>query len=203
MAWFALLLLISLFVALHVVTLLPALRGRLTAVLGEPGYKGAYTLASLVGLFGAFVAAGAVSPVILWTAPEAPRWLALALTLAAFVLVGAAYVGGAGARFARHPMLAGIALWAAAHLLTNGDAGHVVVFGALLGYALAAMPLSDRRDALRDPAAFAERRARTSLVPFTRLAGGPFPWRGPAAGVVGWLAFLGLHPWLFGVSALP
>jgi uncharacterized membrane protein len=62
-----------------------------------------------------------------------------------------------------------------AHLLTNGDAGHAVVFGALFAYSLLAMPLSDRRDARRDPAGFAERRARTSLVPFTRLADGPLP----------------------------
>jgi hypothetical protein len=27
--------------------------------------------------------------------------------------------------------------------------------------------------------------------------------KGPAAGVVAWPAFLALHPWLFGVSALP
>ena len=34
----------------------------------------------------------------------------------------------------KHPFLAGIALWAIAHLLMNGDQGGLILFGAFLLY---------------------------------------------------------------------
>lgn len=39
----------------------------------------------------------------------------------------------------RHPMLAGFALWAFAHLLVNGDLAAIVMFGGLLVWALVEM----------------------------------------------------------------
>lgn len=206
MAWLALLLLTGLFVGLHFVPFFPAVRDRLVATLGgEKPYMGLYAVASLVGLFGAIFAAAA--PVVpLWYAGEVLRWLALALTLPAFVLLASAYVGTAGPRLARHPMLAGIGLWALAHLLTNGELAHALLFGALALYAPAAMLASDRRDARRDPRTFAARAEATSLVPFVRLAQGGrrgLDWKGPVGGGVAWAVFLALHPWLFGVSPWP
>jgi uncharacterized membrane protein len=207
MAWLALLLLTFLFVGLHVVPFAPALRGRLVAAVGgEKPYMGLYAIASLVGLFGAFFAAGAAPVVPLWYAGDGLRWAALVLTLAAFVLLASAYVGTAGPRLARHPMLAGIGLWALAHLLTNGELAHLLLFGALALYAPAAMVASDRRDARRDPEAFAARAEATSLVPFAALLRGGvggMDWKGPAGGVVAWAAFLALHARLFGVSPWP
>jgi len=204
MSWLALILLTALFIGLHFVPFTPALRGRLVGTVGgENAYKMLYAVGSLVGLFGAFFAAAAVPPVPLWSAGDALRWAALVLTLLGFVLLASAYVGG-GARLARHPMLAGIGLWALAHVLANGTLGHVLLFGALTVYSPVAMRASDRRDAALDPAGFAARAERTSLVPFATLLRGDAPgWRGPLAGVVAWLAFLVLHPWLFGVSPFP
>jgi uncharacterized membrane protein len=207
MMWLALLLLTALFVGLHFLPFAPAARGRVVrAVGGQKPYLGLYAVGSLAGLFGAFFAAGAVPSIPLWTAGDGLRWLALLLTLAAFVLLASAYVGTAGKRFARHPMLAGIGLWALAHVLTTGDAAPVVLFGALALYAPLAMRASDRRDAARDPAGFARVAAETALVPFRTLVGrgtAGVDWRGPLAGAATWLVFLALHPWLFGVSPLP
>lgn len=206
MAWLALVLLTALFIALHALPFASAGRARLVAAVGEKPYLLAYAILSLVGLLGAFYAAAAVPPVVLWQAGAPLRWLALVLTLAAFVLLASAYVGTAGPRLARHPMLAGVALWALAHVLATGALGHLFLFGALALYAPAAMVASDRRDAARDPKAFERRRATTSLVPFATLARAGVTGldvKGPVAGVVAWLAFLALHPWLFGVSALP
>ncbi len=140
MAWLALVLFTALFIALHVLPFAPAARGRaVRTVGGEAPYKGVYALASLLGLIGAFVAAGRAPAVVLWTAGEPVRWLALVLTLVAFVLLASAYVGGGGRRLARHPMLAGIGLWAFAHVLTAGDLAHVLLFAALAAYTPAAM----------------------------------------------------------------
>lgn len=207
MIWLALVLLTALFIGLHVVPFAPTTRARLVAALGgEKPYLGLYAIGSLAGLVGAFYAAAQAPSVVLWTPADPLRWLALALTLAAFVLLASAYVGTGGRRLARHPMLAGIGLWALAHASSTGELGHVLLFGALAAYAPAAMLASDRRDADRDPEGFARLTGATSLVPFATLVrdgARGLSLRGPLAGVVAWLVFLALHGWLFGVSPLP
>jgi uncharacterized membrane protein len=208
MIWIVLVAFTAAFIGLHLLPFAPARRARLvTALGGEQRYKGAYAVASLVALIGAFVAAGRAPVVDLWTAGAGLRWLALLLTLPAFVLLASAYVGGRGRCLARHPMLAGIGLWALAHVAAVGTLAHLAVFGALAVYAPVAMVASDRRLADRDPAAHAASMRETSLVPFARFGSGGAQagLRGPGAlvGLGTWLAFLLLHPWLFGVSPLP
>lgn len=206
MTWLLLIALIGVFVALHVLPFRTEARGRLTAVLGAGGYKAAYTLLSLVGLFGAFAVAGMAPVVVLWTATDALRWAALVLTALGFVLLGAAYGPGDGSRLARHPMLAGMGLWALAHALTSGNLAHLVVFGTLAAYTVAAMVASDSRDARLDPERFADRAAGSALVPFVTLATGSragLRWQGPAAGLGAWVVFLSVHAWLFGASPFP
>lgn len=46
----------------------------------------------------------------------------------------------------RHPMLTGFALWAAAHLLVNGDTPSFVLFGGLLIWAFAEMAVINRAE---------------------------------------------------------
>ncbi|WP_116598322.1 NnrU family protein [Primorskyibacter marinus] len=46
----------------------------------------------------------------------------------------------------RHPMLTGFALWAAAHLLVNGDVPSFILFGGLLVWALAEMIVINRAE---------------------------------------------------------
>ena len=36
----------------------------------------------------------------------------------------------------KHPMLVGTKLWALAHLISNGDLGSIILFGAILGWAV-------------------------------------------------------------------
>jgi uncharacterized membrane protein len=64
------------------------------------------------------------------------KHLAEALILPAIILVVASYIrGGIYARL-KHPMLAGVKLWAAAHLLANGDLGSIILFGSILAWAV-------------------------------------------------------------------
>ncbi|MGJ8544421.1 MAG: NnrU family protein [Sulfitobacter sp.] len=46
----------------------------------------------------------------------------------------------------RHPMLTGFAIWAAAHLLVNGDTPSFVLFGGLLIWALAEIVVINRAE---------------------------------------------------------
>jgi uncharacterized membrane protein len=67
------------------------------------------------------------------------------LVLVAFYLFLASGMGVWGARVNRHPQLSAVILWAVAHLLVNGDAASVVLFGGFALWALAAILLINRR----------------------------------------------------------
>ena len=128
-----------LFLGIHTVTTQRELRAGLIASFGEGGYKIGYAAASLLGLalivwgFSQYRATGLL-PV--WTPPKAFRHIALALMLPAVILVVASYIRGRIYTTLKHPMLAGVKLWAAAHLLANGDLGAIILFGSFLGWAV-------------------------------------------------------------------
>ncbi|ACI93502.1 NnrU protein [Afipia carboxidovorans OM5] len=137
---FALLILgLALFLGVHVVTTRRALRASLIARLGEGGYKILYSVIALVGL--ALVVKGysvyrATEWIDIWYPPKGMRHLVLALMLPAVILVVAAYIRGRIYTRLKHPMLAGVKLWAVAHLLANGDLGSIILFGSVLAWAV-------------------------------------------------------------------
>src|SRR3954447_25919852 len=138
-----------LFLGTHAFTMARGPRARLRERLGEGAYKGLYSLVSLVGIvliaigFGRYRAAGYI-PV--WDPPVWTRHLTLLLVWFAFVAFVAAYFPGRIKRTLKHPMLAGVKLWAAAHLLANGDLGSIVLFGSILAWAVMARISAKRRD---------------------------------------------------------
>ena len=68
------------------------------------------------------------------------------LMLVSLFLFGAGSAKGVVASKLRHPMLWGMVVWAAAHLLVNGDQASVVLFGGLGLWALAEMVLINRAE---------------------------------------------------------
>jgi uncharacterized membrane protein len=130
---------LALFIGVHLVTTRRDMRARLIASSGETVYKIGYSLISLLGLvlisygFGAYRAAGMIN---VWYPPVWTRHLALALMLPAVIMVVAAYIRGRIYTTLKHPMLAGVKLWAASHLLANGDLGSIILFGSFLGWAV-------------------------------------------------------------------
>ena len=128
-----------LFLGAHTLTTQRGLRARVIASTGEGGYKIGYALVSLVGLvlivwgFADYRAGGMIE---IWTPPRALKHLTEALMLPAVIMVVAAYIRGWIYTALKHPMLAGIKLWAAAHLLANGDLGGIVLFGSFLAWAV-------------------------------------------------------------------
>jgi uncharacterized membrane protein len=124
-------------------------RGRMLARLGEPGWKGLYALVSIAGFVLIVWGYGMArqQPVVLWTPPTGLRHAAALLTLLAFVLLAAAYVprNHLKAKLG-HPMVAGVKLWAFAHLLSNGTLADLLLFGAFLAWAVASFATSRRRD---------------------------------------------------------
>ncbi len=159
------------------------------ARLGETVWKGLYSLAAAVGLaliiWGYHLAQA--QPLVLWTPPSWMRHIGALLTVPAFVLLAAAYVPRNRIKAAvGHPMVAGVKLWAFAHLLVNGTLAGMLLFGAFLVWAVADFTSARRRDRVagtRYPAGTASRDAVVVAV-----------------GLVAWalFAFL-LHGWLIGV----
>ena len=124
-------------------------RTRMLGRLGENGWKGAYTAASLTGF--ALIVWGygmaRQQPVVLWASPTWTRHLAALLTLPAFVMLVAAYVP-ANAIKARlkHPMVLAVKVWALAHLLANNTLADVLLFGGFLVWAVFSFRAARQRD---------------------------------------------------------
>jgi uncharacterized membrane protein len=128
-----------LFLGVHTLTTQREMRARVIAASGEGGYKIGYTLVSLLGfvlIVWGFAHYRATGMWEIWTPPTALKHLAVALMLPAVILVVASYIRGRIYTRLKHPMLAGIKLWAAAHLLANGDLGSIILFGSFLGWAV-------------------------------------------------------------------
>jgi uncharacterized membrane protein len=159
------------------------------ARLGLNRWKGLYSLASALGL-GLIVwgyGLARAEPVALWAPPGWTRHLAALLTLPAFILIAAAYLPGNRIKPAvGHPMVAGVKVWAVAHLLSNGNLADVLLFGAFLAWAVLDFRSARQRDRAAGVVYRPGSAARDGLV----IASG--------AGV--WALFAGfLHLWLIGV----
>lgn len=124
-------------------------RARYIAHYGMAKWKLAYSLVSVVGLTLIVVGYGnaRLDPVFLWHPPLWTRHLAALLVLPAFVLLAAAYVPGTRIKaLVGHPMVAGVKLWALAHLLSNGTLADVLLFGSFLAWSIASFSSARKRD---------------------------------------------------------
>lgn len=212
-------LILALFLLSHSIPARPALRERLTAILGERTYLILYSILSL-GLFAWLISAAMRAPFVpLWDLSISHYFVPVVLMLPAFIL----FVGGAVSpnplsiafsrrpfdpdrpgivAVTRHPILWGFALWAFAHVIPNGDLVSLIMFGGFGLFALAAMPLTDRRKNRQLGPDWKRLAAGSSILPFAGRA----PWRWPrgtlAMTLIGggllYLALLWLHPMLFG-----
>ena len=128
------------FIGVHLVPTSQPARAGLTSKLGEGGYKGAFSVASLIGflliVWGMGLARGSAADVHLWTPPAWTKHIAFALMWPAFVLLVAAYVPSHIRDKAKHPMLASIKVWALAHLIANGNLSGLLLFGGFLAWAV-------------------------------------------------------------------
>lgn len=158
---------------------------------GEKPWKLGYTAVSLLGFALIFwgYALARQTPTLLWTTPRGMNHLAALLTLIAFVLVAAAYVprNHFKARLG-HPMLAGVKLWALAHLLANNSLADLLLFGGFLLWAV----LCFRHARRRDRAAGVVTPAGTTAGSLATIAIGATAWAVFAFWVHG--AWLGIRP---------
>lgn len=122
----------------------PAQRASLQERFGD-GSKGIISGALVVSIFFFWLGYRQAESVFLWYFPWAVHLNNL-LMLIAVALFG---LGNSQSRLRgkmRHPMLTGMAVWAVAHLLVNGDLPSLVMFGGLLIWAILAMVVINRAE---------------------------------------------------------
>jgi len=114
-------------------------RAALISRIGRGPYLGLFTLVSIVGLvligFG-FARYRAEGLIPVWYPPAWTRQIVVAAMWPASIAVVAAYIPGDIKRVLKHPMLVGVKIWAVAHLCANGDLGGMILFGAVLAWAV-------------------------------------------------------------------
>jgi uncharacterized membrane protein len=130
---------LAVFIGGHAFVTMRGHRAALIERLGEGPYKGLFSAVSIVAVlliawgFGRYRATGWIDiwyP-LLWT-----RHLTVALMWIASICIAAAYSPGRIKVTLKHPMLVGVKIWAAAHLIANGDLGSIILFGSILGWAV-------------------------------------------------------------------
>ncbi|TNC79643.1 MAG: hypothetical protein C9356_18235 [Oleiphilus sp.] len=136
---------LALFFLIHLIPLKPATRQRFTARFGEKGYR---------RLFRIVIIAIVVMGVWGWSDfpnhyfYEPPLYLKqvhLMIMLPVVLLWVIAEVPNNMKRLVRHPMLYGMVLWAAGHLLANGDLRSMILFISFGGFSVWAIRVSNQR----------------------------------------------------------
>ena len=221
----------AVFLLIHFVVSGTRLRDAIVGVIGQGPYMGLFSLASVAALTWTGFAYGAAKhgpDPVYWAATPATKWIQLGVTLLAFLLAvpglltpNPTSVRQEGAldrpdvakgmvRITRHPFLTGVALWAAGHLLVNGDLASLILFGALLilsVFGTMSIDAKRRRTLGEKWDAFAR---QTSVAPFLAIAQGrqtlklgEIGWWRIALALAIWAMLVWAHPMLFGVSPLP
>jgi uncharacterized membrane protein len=175
------------FLGAHTFVTMREARAAAMARVGKPAYYALFGLISLIGIvllacgFSIYRQTGWID---IWSPPAFLRHITVGLMWFSVVLLLAAYLPGHIQAWTKHPMLAGIKIWAFAHLLSNGDLGSILLFGSFLAWAVYARIAVKRRGA-----------------PVTRAASG---WTNDIVAIVlGTFIYLALgyvfHPVMIGV----
>lgn len=215
----------TLFIVLHSVPALPAIRGRLIAAMGHRPYIVAYSLVSIVVLVWLFKAAIRVDYIELW---EAAPWQALVTSIASplgifLVMAGLLSTNpysisfrmeqtapGAIVSVTRHPVLWGFLVWALGHLPPNGDLRSVILFGGFAAFSIGGFFMLEKRARRKFGMEWSSATRSTSIIPFAARIFGRARLRCDvplvAAAlltsiIVAWL-LAGGHAWLVGVDPL-
>ncbi|MGE0667928.1 MAG: NnrU family protein [Sphingomonadales bacterium] len=220
----------ALFFLIHAAISGTGLRDSLIRAMGEKPYRGVFSVISLGAVIWMAMSYNDVSEIgskYLWHMGSAGHGIALLLVFFAlvFAVVGIATKNPTAmqqegllaqddpatgiVRVTRHPFLLGVSLWAAAHVIANGDLHSLIFFGTFLLVALVGMPNIDLKRQKRDPEGWAKFVAKTSRTPFLAIAQGrntlklgEIGWGKIAAGVVVFGLILYFHGWMFGVDVM-
>ncbi len=180
---------IVLWAAIHFVpAVLPGLRSKIIAAMGEKPYRGVFALVVLAALIMIIAGWRSSVPMVIYVPRSWGSNFAFLLMFVAVVLFGAAHAKTNIKRVIRHPQLTGMLFWAIAHISANGDSRSLVLFGGLGLWAAIQMSLINHREGVWI------KPERASLKNEAI---------GATIGAVVFLVLIALHPYFAGVSPLP
>jgi len=156
-------------------------RDALVAGIGEGPYKGLYSLVSIAAITLSVIGYQSAEFANLWYPPAWGVHLNNLLMLIAVGLFAASHSKGNAKRYVRHPMLVSVIVWAAAHLLVNGDQASMLLFAGYGLWAIVAIFATNARDGAWVRPEPAPRRKDRLLVVITLVA---------------FAVFTGIHAWL-------
>ncbi|MBB3593783.1 putative membrane protein [Rhizobium sp. BK529] len=214
----------TVFLMLHSIPAIPNIRLRIIGSIGKRVYITAYSIASLAALVWLFSAALALDYIPLW---ELRPWHAAVTFVLApvgcfLVLAGlmsanplsisirSTELADAVVRITRHPVQWGFALWALGHVIANGDLRSLLLFGGLGLFALAGIPMAERRARKYLGNDWDIHAAQTSIWPLVAFVSGVRPKSDAAlvaaavatSALVAWLLLAGGHAMLFGADPI-
>ena len=183
---------IILFLGVHLLRVVaPGFRLAMIDKFGENGWKGLYSVLSLVTLV-ILIWGYATAPVInLWFPPMGMNHLTTTLMLFAMICLVAGFLpAGHIATKTKHPIVLSIKIWAAAHLLANGDLASILLFVALLAWGVV-LRISYKR------------RVRSGETVLRPLVSARYDVFAVVGGIVLWaVILLWLHELLIGVAPI-
>jgi len=183
---------IILFLATHLIRVVaPGFRLSMIDRFGETGWRVINSVMSLVSLV-VLIWGYATAPVInVWFPPMGMNHLTTTLMLLAMICLVAGFLpAGHIATKTKHPIVLAIKIWAAAHLLANGDLASILLFASLLAWGVVLRINYKRRVRAGD----------LVLRPFVSARYDAFAVIG---GILLWIVFLlWLHELLIGVAPI-
>lgn len=217
----------ALFLAIHII---PSsfLRQAIIRKTGTGAYLIGYSVISALSL-GWMIWAFTTAPYgpVYWEFGNWARYLMIIVMVLASILFVAPYLGpnptAIGAQkkvkdeaaraglnaITRHPLMWAFILWAAMHLLNNGDLRSIIFFTGFGGLALAGTFLIDAKRAREIGEDWKDYTDHTSNIPFLAILQGraklsllPIWWK-ILIGVLVFFAFFHLHTMIIGVSPFP
>src|SRR5579863_2921727 len=176
------------FLGIHCGVSASGLRDVLVARLGAGAYRGLVSLASVVGIVWMVHAYDHAPAIETWGQLLVLRPAVLVVVFVAVLCVtiglaspgptsvgmegklaqGAAVIRGI-TRITRHPFLWGVALWALAHLIVNGDLASLILFGSLLLLSLGGTASIDAKKRRQLGDSWQQFAASTANIPFAAI----------------------------------
>lgn len=114
----------------------PGLRAAIISKTGAGPHQGLVALSLIGALALMIIGWRSATPAFAYDPPSWGRHLNMLMMIIAIILFGAAQGKSRIKQWIRHPMLTGMLLWAAGHLLANGDSRSLILFGGLGLWAL-------------------------------------------------------------------
>lgn len=174
------------FGGIHIIPSFPGVRTQLVNRLGESLYLILFAVMVLASF--ALIVTGKLqaATIVVWHPYSMGYILAPYLILLGFIVANAMVMPSNINRFTRHPMLWSVVLWSSGHLLANGDAASIILFGGFGMFALYKMWSLNNRGATKSVIVHSWKKDFIIVV----------------VGALSWAIVVYLHSMLFGVPVI-